>query len=103
MDGKPLRLMTLQPQYNETENTITDDDGAQNPDPLSYPARRISERIQDLDTGNLVAAGRDGRVHAVVVAGVELLALVRAVLELVDHHELEDVGLVVDVVEDVAV
>jgi len=103
-----LESVLVPPQVEDepAEESVTGDDADHDAHPLACRADRVAVVLENGVAVDQALALVRGVVHA--RAFVEWPACRRgragevAVAEFVDHHALEDIGLVVDVVEDVA-
>ena len=83
-------LSPPQSQHPPPQKPIHSNNANQDPHPLARPARGIAIRLQHARSPDLALGCEVRRVHA----GAACAAVVDAVGEFVDHHSLEDVGLV---------
>ena len=77
-------------QRQESQHSVSHGDPDQNTNPLARPALRVAISLQDPSSRNLTLRRKMSLVHT-VAAGA---AGIGAPRELVNHHALEDVGLV---------
>ena len=91
------RLPLADQERNPTKQSVNGDNPNKNAHPLTSPTSRIPKRLEDTRPRDLALGRQLTLVHAVAAGS----AVEDTFFELVDHHTLEDVRLVVDVVEDV--
>lgn len=93
-----------EPKDEPAESTVTGDDTDHDAHPLAGVANVVAVVVKHCSAADETLVGEIGVVHAgaLVARGLRRCASKGASAELVDHHALEDVGLVVNVVEHVA-
>lgn len=84
-------------QHRPPEEPIDGYNSNQNSRPLAFPSCLISKSMEDAGSGNFALIFQRTGIHTMA----SRIAVVCPFGELVDHHPLEDVGLVVDVMENV--
>lgn len=97
-------LSTSEPQDEPAERTVTSDDADHDAHPLAGVADVVAVVVKDSLAVDEALVGEISLVHAVAFLLIvpSRRACEGAGAEFVDHHSLENVGLVIDVVEDVA-
>lgn len=82
----------------EREHPINEDDSNQDAGPLAHTPRAVPIFPQHRGAGNLALRGQLRLVHTLTSPP----AIIRAVLEFIHHHSLENISLIVDVMGPVA-
>lgn len=95
--GIKSRSRPPQRERNPPEQAVDGDDSDQDPNPLPGPSLRIPILMKHTTAPDLALRRQIRLIHAVAPG----TAVIDPPGELVDHHALKYVGLVVDVVEDV--
>jgi len=93
-----------EPQNEPAKGTVASDDTDHDSDPLAGVTNIVAVVVKNGSAADEALVGKIGLVHAVALLTrvPSRCASKGASAELVDHHALEDVGLVVDVVENIA-
>ena len=94
--------MSLDQQGSIPKHTVSNDDAAHDADPFTDLAvrPRVLVSFEHSGAADLALGLEVAGVHALIRIA-ELLAVPDRISELGDHHALEHVGLIIDVVEDV--
>lgn len=102
-DNYLTRSSNSNPQGQKSKEPITDNDAQHYAKPLPDFAVlvRIFIGLQNCSATDFTLTFKITLVHAMIIRFAGYVAVVNSVLELIDHHGLEDVSLVVDIVKDI--